>query len=96
MPDPARGAPEPENVYHKGYFPRVRDKLARTAGGVRLLVTNPARVPAAAGAWLGEQLEKDALFFQAGLFGGWAVIKAGFRAGGRGLRHPVHGGGSWA
>jgi penicillin-binding protein 1A len=89
MPDSA-GAPEPENVYHKGYFPRVREKLARTADGVRLLATNPARVPSAAAGWLGEQLEKDALFFQAGLFGGWAAIKAGARAGGRGLRHPVH------
>src|SRR5687767_5861669 len=73
----------PFNLYRKGYFPAVRDRLARYGRAVWLPLSRPQRVPAAFFGWLQRSLEQDALFF-ATLIGGSGRMFV------RGLRHPVH------
>ncbi|HEX8392963.1 MAG TPA: PBP1A family penicillin-binding protein [Longimicrobium sp.] len=88
MPEP--GPPRPENVYRTGWFPAFREGLRTLGRRARMPFTEPRRVPAAVADWFSEQMERDALFFAAILSAGGRALRGGFRAGGRGLRHPFH------
>lgn len=88
MPQP--GSPPPENVYRPGRFPALRERLRTLGRRARMPFTEPRAVPAAAADWFSEQMERDALFFAAILSAGGRALRGGFRAGGRGLRHPFH------
>jgi penicillin-binding protein 1A len=73
-----------KNVYRKGYFPRVRERLGAAWRTFTWAVRDPGAAFARFPKWLREQFRRDRRFF-GDLFGTATGLVA------RGVRHPVHG-----